>query len=157
MDFWKELKYFKRSEFPEPEKMDETLMRNLDALRGYLGVSIIITYSTNGSHSKKTQHTEGFAVDVVVPNFKGSIFSLYLVVERFNFTGIGVYPNWKYKGKMIGGLHLDNRILETVYTQGARWLGVPEYSNRIGKIKNAYYPLNTVNLIKYKLLTKVEE
>lgn len=149
------LEFFKPSEFPEPEKMDSELLKMLDSFRKYLGVPIVITFSTNGSHSKNSQHFKGKAVDIVVPNFGGSLFSLYLIAERYNFTGIGLYPRWKSAGVICGGLHLDSRELYQGF--GARWIGVGQYDEVKDKIVNKYYPLNTKSLIETKVLTKVEE
>lgn len=149
---WEKIKHFSKDEFVKPELMNFNLLKKLDCYREYLGTKIIVSYSTNGSHTKQSQHYLGNAVDVVFPEYKGSLFSLYLIAERFNFCGIGVYPKWSYKNKKIGGLHLDERPLEAPLYQGARWIGVPEFNQALGKNKNAYYALNPRNLITYNVI-----
>ena len=52
------------------------------------------------------------------PNYQGALQDLYLMAERFNFTGIGVYPDWEVNGVVKGGLHLDIRS-----GPPARWTG----------------------------------
>lgn len=146
MENFKGIKNFKPSEFSEPEKMSPKLLKLLDALRDYLGRPIVITSSTEGKHSKNSQHYLGKAVDIIVPNYRGSLLSLYLLVERFNFTGIGLYPDWKYNGKRIGGLHLDVR--DEINEQGARWIGKLQ---RDGSQK--YLPLTTATLVKTRIVT----
>lgn len=140
------LKHFSPSEFQDPDKMNPKLLRKLDVLREYLGLRIIITSSTGGVHVANSQHYLGNAVDIVVPDWKGSLFSLYLIIERFNFAGLGLYPRWSFKGAKIGGFHLDERDL--IDFQGKRWIGIPQTDERTGAEKTFYLPLNMPNLIK---------
>lgn len=148
---FKNLKHFTEKEFDQPDKMNIVLLRELDMLREYLDRSIIITSSTGGTHTEGSQHYLGNAVDIIVPTFDGSPFSLYLIAERFSFSGIGVYPDWTYKGKRIGGLHLDVR--DRKGGQGARWIG-KKYQDAETKVdKMFYYPLNPENLLKHKIIT----
>lgn len=146
------VKHFLPSEFAEPEKMDRGLLLELDRFRAYLDLKVIVTYSTDGSHSKNSQHYLGKAVDCIVPDYKGSLFGLYLIAERFDFNGIGIYPKWHYKRKPIFGLHLDKRELKAPYYQRARWIGIPEYNEHLGKKKNEYYTLNPKNMIDLKII-----
>lgn len=139
------LKYFKESEFHEPEKINHDLLYKLDAYRDYIGVSIIITSSTDGIHTPNSQHYLGNAVDIVIPDRKGSLIAQYLIAERFNFNGIGIYPDWCYNGDVIGGFHLDVRPLAN--NQGARWLGKKSPDG-----KTQYIPLSIKFLKKYKIL-----
>ena len=145
MKNFKNIKHFKPSEFYTPESISHELLCRLDALREYLGHSIVITCSTDGVHVEGSQHFLGRAVDIMVPTYQGSLFSLYLIIERFGFRGMGLYPNWNYKGQMIGGFHLDVRKLEGY--QSAKWLGV------FIKGEQRYVPFSPSNLVKFKIIT----
>ena len=146
MKNFKNIKHFKPSEFSEPEKISHELLCRLDALREYLGLSIMITSSTEGEHVESSQHYLGKAVDVVIPNYQGSLFSLYLIIERFGFRGIGLYPDWKLRGKKIGGFHLDVRTVDNY--QSAKWIG---YKNKLGVTK--YSAFSIANLIRMNIIT----
>ena len=96
------------------------------------------------------------AVDIIVPKFKGSLLDLYLTAERFNFNGVGLYNGWKYKGKVVGGLHLDMRLLDveadgTFYYRTNRWLGVSTPVKKRGKLvaSQKYHAFNEANLKKH--------
>jgi len=150
-----DLKYFKREEFqinPEdnPDNIDHDFLYRLDSLRGYTGMKIIVTSSTSGTHIKDSYHYKGLACDVIFPEWKGSLFGLYLIIERFNFTGIGMYPDWHYQQKKIGGFHLDRRPVKNY--QGARWIGYNEYNMDTNKNEQKYIALNIMNMKRLKLL-----
>lgn len=141
-----------------PEKLknlDQALLKKVLSLVTYLNTKVIIAYSNDGSHTKNSFHYQNLAVDLVFPEYKGSLFSLYLIVERFGFIGIGLYPKLKFEGKNFSSIHLDMRILGEE-EQRPRWIAIPEFREDVGKIRNAYYPLNPQNLVKFKILTKVE-
>ena len=146
------MKHFKDDEFHDIKIMNQELLIRLDAFREYIGLSIIVTSSNEPtrSHNKKSQHYINNAVDIVVPEWKGSIFSLYLLAERFGFTGIGIYPKWRYKGKITGGLHLDMRPV--VGFQGSRWIGYPEKVEGTQYFSTKYYALNMKNLVTLKIV-----
>jgi len=76
-EFWKYIKYFKPSEFDSPdfkgtgEKMNEKLIRHLDALRIYLAKPLRVNsgYRTEAHNiaikgSKNSAHLTGEAVDI---------------------------------------------------------------------------------------------
>jgi len=125
---WEDLKYFKKDskidKWGNPDKMDPFLLLYLDEFREAIGTPLIVTSGYRAGDP--AQHGLGRAVDVVAPEFKGPLFDLYLIAERFNFGGIGVYRDWLYDGKRIGGLHLDTRLLMGSYQiqkcMAARWL-----------------------------------
>ena len=146
------IKHFTPQEFiktgGEPERMDRNFLLKLDAFREYLGSSIFVNHSTGGQHTSASQHYLGLAVDIFVPNFGGSLLSLYLIAERFNFTGIGIYPEWQYQDAVSGGLHLDERVLDNYHS--ARWIGITNND------RNKYIALTPKNLIETGILTKVK-
>lgn len=134
------MKYFKKSEFDDFDKMNPALIERLEALRAYVATPIVITSSTGGVHEPDSEHYKGNAVDIIMPNTHKSLFDLYLAVERFGFHGVGIYPHWRYADEIKGGFHLDLREFEDCY---ARWMGV----NINGK--QSYVALNQENIIKY--------
>jgi len=94
--------------------MDFELLKRLDALREFVGHPIIIHcgYATNG-HTKHSQHYLGKAADFHILNM--NLINQYLMAERFMFTGIGIYPDWKHPG-----LHCDVRYKDHEQPQD-RW------------------------------------
>jgi uncharacterized protein YcbK (DUF882 family) len=122
------------------EKMDRGLLLKLDALRMFLKMPIHVTsgWRPSGKYGvNDSQHLIGLAADIVAPDV--GLMDLYLAAERFAFTGIGVYPDWSYGGKVTGGLHLDVRT-----GQPARWLG-----KSAGPGSMQYLALSAANLVKY--------
>lgn len=157
MNQWSNLKYFKSDSttdaWGDPKKMDSFLLLFLDEFREAVGSPLIVTSGYRGGDP--AQHGLGRAVDVVAPNWAGSLFDLYLLAERFGFTGIGIYRDWIHNGKKLGGLHLDTRLILGSYNpalKGARWLcvrpGADKLSNisEILKIKQVYKPLDLKTL-----------
>lgn len=66
------------------------------------------------------EHGKGLAADILAPGFPGGLLAFYLAAEHSNvWRGIGVYPAWRFDGKVIGGLHVDIRAGKT-----ARWMGL---------------------------------
>jgi hypothetical protein len=152
---WAKLRYFqKKSPFDNwynESLMNPDLLFRLDDFRHFIKTPIIVTSGAGGKHEKNSQHYIGNAVDIIAPHYHDSLFNLYLMSERFGFTGIGIYPNWVYKGEMKGGLHVDVRALEkekdgTINYRGSRWMGVKE-----GGTQN-YYPLTHSFLTKFNLV-----
>jgi len=156
---WEDLKYFKKEsttdKWGDPDRIDKFLLLYLDEFRDAIGTPLIVT--SGFRKGDPGQHGLGRAVDVVAPNFGGSLFDLYLIAERFNFSGIGVYRDWLYEGKRVGGLHLDTRMLIGTYKKefmSARWLCIRPGTqgsldaNSILSVKQVYIPLNHENLRK---------
>jgi len=98
--WWEDLYYFKHDEqyktgsgllknsFPEPEKMNEALLRMLDRARGIAGVTFTITSSYRPGDPRS--HGKGLAVDIRV---KGSLQRLQIVqaLLQVGFVRLGVY------------------------------------------------------------------
>lgn len=144
------LKHFQASEFSDPDRMNHDLLYRLDALREYLNTEIFISSSTGGDHVSNSQHYLGNAVDVLFPKWQGSLMSLFLIIERFGFSGIGIYPKWKINSKTIGGFHLDVRTVSKF--QYKRWIGIPRLDESKNKVITAYLPFNMINLSKQGLI-----
>lgn len=131
------LKFFKRTEnWGDPDRMNPILLKTLDNFRAFVGKPIVITCGTQGVHADESEHYKGNAVDLICPGVK--LLDLYLAAERFPFTGIGVYPDWRYKEQTVGGLHVDIREVAHL-SFGARWMGYA----------GSYHALTFENLKKF--------
>lgn len=140
MNIYNELKFFTENEnWGDASRINHRLLYELDSFRKEVGSPIIISCGTQGQHSEFSQHHKGKAVDVLCPAL--DIFEFYLLAEQFNFTGIGIYVDWRFGGQQIGGLHLDVRDLPP-YFSGARWLCCA----------GVYCALTVENLKKYKII-----
>jgi len=112
---WFSIKHFSPLEnWGDPFCMSRRLLYLLDAWRDFIECPVVVHcgFEEKG-HSEKSQHYLGNAVDLHVVGM--SLLYAYLSVERFGFTGIGVYPYWSSPG-----LHLDVRPLGELVS-GARW------------------------------------
>jgi len=140
---FKVLKYFRSigpDQWGDPTKMSLDLLLNLDHLRAKIGSPI---YVTSGYRAQSrfgvndSEHLRGKAVDVVCPALQ--LMDFYLAAERIPaFHGIGIYPDWMWDSRVVGGLHLDIRDLP------ARWMGV---SNPV--TGQSYVALSKENLKRY--------
>lgn len=131
-----------------PESAGERKLskRLLGFVDGYLVYTRMPAIVTSGyREGDKGQHGKGNALDVVVDLGMGSGIDAILSALRFNFTGLGVYPDWKIEGvKRTLGFHFDVRE-KTPLEPSARWLHM-----RIdGKIEK--YALNYSNLLKFEV------
>lgn len=118
-----------------PTLMNPFLMAEMERFVRYVQSEFIIT--SDYREGDKGDHGRGDAVDIMFVNSNHSLLDIYLMAERFSFNAIGVYPDWKYKYKNLGGFHLGYR---KVVLCGARWM-------RVGS--KDYIPLNEVNIKKY--------
>lgn len=153
---WAKLKHFRPDsaidKWGDTREIDDSLLLSLDDFRSYIGCPIYVTagVKTSGHASTSFHYPEqgGCAADVLIPDFSGNGLDLLLDAGRFGFTGIGYYPDWKWKGKKVGGLHLDKRPLGldsdgTLNYKQARWMGVEQNGRQL------YIPLNYENIKKH--------
>ena len=113
---WAGIRYFspdsKIDNWGDTHQISGDLLLELDRLRQFIGVPIIITSafrSASNGNEGGSQHNIGLAADIIAPSFKGSLLDLYFAASRFEFRGIGVYRDWEHAGKKVGGLHVDVR------------------------------------------------
>jgi len=138
---WSKVKHFSsKDNWRDVSKIVPDLIYLLDSFRSFIGTPLIVTSAYR--EGDKAQHGLGRAVDVVAPKYEGSLFDLYLSAERYAFTGIGLYRDWKHDNKKIGGLHLDVRILSE-NEKAARWTCVKNSSGT-----QVYLPMNLETLKK---------
>ena len=135
---WKNIKHFRKEEFNHPKRMAYAHVKRLDKFRDNLGSSIIIT--SDYRESETSMHGKGLATDIIAPKIT-NLFEFYLEAERFNFTGLGIYPHWQLNGNVIGGLHVDSRSPKN--GRGARWICI------LVNGKQEYITLNQENLQRY--------
>jgi len=135
---WQGLKHFKPDskidKWGAPEKIDPFLLQFLDEFTEAANTKIVVT--SGWRKGDAAQHGLGRAVDIVAPDWVESLFDLYLLAERFGFTGIGLYRDWLYNGRRIGGLHLDTRLIvgkNNPALKTARWTCVRDGSEGMTK------------------------
>lgn len=147
---WTQLKYLnQKMNWGEPEKMHPTFLYTLDSWCVFEKKGIFITPhgGTKGEHATKSLHYNGMAGDfVVLGSSRDELVDLFISLTRFPFTEIGIYPNWKYNEKVVGGFHvgLDNSQL---MVRTKLWIGVAD-----SKGNNNYVGVNLANLKAYKLI-----
>lgn len=142
---WASIKWFTPHEnWGNAGLMQAVLVSELDLFREFLDTAIVVTCGTQGQHTDGSLHYVGRAVDIIVPD-PGSrtLMDLWTDASRFGFTGIGLYRDWCYNGKVTGGLHL-----ERAHVLGKRkyWVCVKENGTQV------YLPFNSTNLKKYNLI-----
>lgn len=141
---WSKLKYMtKKDNWGDPAKMSKNLVYNLENLRIFVGKPLTLTcpaYTPGNGHSQNSQHYFGNAADWTVKGL--SILNMYILAERFNFTGIGLYPN---NGNPF--VHTDVRETDCMNVQ-CRWIAVPGGSGAGGW---TYLEMSEENLRKYCL------
>ena len=161
---WDKVKHFRPNslvdQWGDPYAINDDHILRLDDFRSYINTPVIVTaavktngHSTSSFHYSKKDKITGeeighCATDIVIPDYDLSPYDLILDALRFGFTGVGYYPHWKYKGKVVGGLHLDSRPLivgrdNTVEYAHSRWMGV-----EIDNVQQ-YIGLSFENLLKY--------
>ena len=103
---WHQIKHFSPAEnWGDPSRMEVAFIQRLDAFRSCIESPVIITCGTQGRHRENSLHGYGLAVDCVIPG--RPLLDNWIDACRFDFTGLGFYPDWEYKGKQTGGLHLE--------------------------------------------------
>ena len=109
---WEKVRYFKRHEFHDADKLNPLLIYSLDALRHAAGKPIKI--NSDYRPGDPGQHGLGKAADIVISGF--SVVDQFLIAEKTRlFSGIGIYPYWNSPG-----IHVDIRTLKP-HEPGARW------------------------------------
>ena len=131
--------------------IDDELLLVLFDFRVWIGVPIYVLWGTNGKHGTDSFHyvqNGACAVDIAIPDYPKTPIDLLLDVFRFDFRGVGFYPDWKYNGKPAKGLHLDRRPLKwdpdhTKNYRENRWLGVKGTEGQV------YLPFTFENINKH--------
>jgi hypothetical protein len=139
---WKHIKYMHHSgeNWGDPYKVSRMLVFNIENMRIFLNKGIGLTcpaYSTSG-HSPSSMHYQGKAADIRV--YGATLLEMYITAERFNFSGIGLYPN---NGRPF--MHVDVRDHDATDKQ-ARWIALP--TDEPGKHWK-YVGLTEENIRKY--------
>lgn len=111
---WGAVKYFTPDEnWGDVSKINPRLVYLLNTLRDFVKKPIRI-HRYAYEPRDKGQHPLGNAADMHIEDMH--IMDQFFAASRFNFTGIGAYPNWNNPG-----LHVDCRPLE-IYQPTARWM-----------------------------------
>lgn len=104
---WDHLRFFKPSEFADPEKMDLAFLVRLDLARASAGIPFRINSSYRDD--PVSAHRLGQAVDIACVDSNSRIIIVSSLL-RLGFRRIGVYPLH---------IHVDS----THFTPAAMWLG----------------------------------
>jgi uncharacterized protein YcbK (DUF882 family) len=109
-DIWGNLKHFSKDEaWGDPERMNHSLLLQLDYFREASGVPFVVTngFDTSG-HVTNSYHYSGRAVDGRFVEKSGKVLSLrehIILALKSPFGGIGIYT-WSARGPFV---HFDNR------------------------------------------------
>ena len=131
---WGRVRYFTKDEkWGNPTLIVPELVYELDDFRHDIGVPILVTCGTQGKHVYNSYHfwkmapgddnemPKGLALDIMFPTLeRHHLPDLAIKALKFGFTGVGIYPNWQYKEKTIGGMHVDYRPKR----KKATWIGL---------------------------------
>lgn len=132
-------KYFKPDSkvdnFGEFYNIDPALLRRADELREAIGHPVFVT--SGYRRGDPNAHGKGLALDLICPGVP--LMEFYKAAEKLDFSGLGVYPHWKWKGTMVGGLHVD------IWIAGRRWMGIRPKADA----EQIYIRLSPENLKKY--------
>lgn len=117
MSFPTDLRYFRASEFAEPDKMDRAFLRKLDSIRASAAVPLFVTSSYRDGPG--SAHHLGCAVDVA-DNLKGNPissrwrFQVVRAALQHGITRIGIYDRH---------IHLDT---SEIHPQDVLWTGISD-------------------------------
>src|SRR6185369_17437059 len=105
---WGQIVFFHAADnWGDPMLMDYDFVKTVDQYRSFTKIPMIVSCGTQGEHAQLSLHYSGLAGDFVFPTKNDfTLFDLYLTAFRFPFTEVGIYPQWRYNGREVGGLHL---------------------------------------------------
>lgn len=147
---WSQLSYLnEKMNWGDVSKMDAAFLYTLDSWCVFEKKGIFVTPhgGNTGNHQPGSLHYQGKACDFIVMGATlDDVLDIFVSLSRFPFSEIGIYPNWKYNGKVIGGFHvgLDNRQL---MVRKKLWMGISEPDGR-----TVYIGITKNNLMSYKLI-----
>lgn len=98
------------------DAVNQDVRDELDLLSEFIKEDLYVTSAFRPGDPR--EHGERLAVDVICPTM--NLFDFFIASQRFIFSGIGIYPDWKFNGNKVGGLHLDMRTAKF----RAIWMGV---------------------------------
>lgn len=151
----------------DPDCIDPIFLRTLDEYLDALQLRIYMTNAqrpAGASKYKNSAHLKDakglvYGCDLI-PLRRGTkreLFDCFLLATKFPFTGIGIYPQWKYKhgeSYEYGGLHLDcspNRKLRPGQRVGY-WMGVSKWFDDKQKYGWNSIAIDSGSLHQYGLL-----
>lgn len=101
---WNQIKHFKLKEWGNWKKVNPALIYLMDEFRKFINKPIIIHVAYEERPNSNSQHPLGNAVDFHVVGIHP--LDVYLLAERFPFTGLGIYGKDVWNNP---GLHADIR------------------------------------------------
>lgn len=141
---WESLSHFDATEnWGDPDLMEFEFVSELDALRDFEKTRMVVSCGTQGKHARGSLHYIGRAADIVYPDCTwDQLLDRFLTALRFEFTEIGIYPDWRFDGRIVGGLHLGLDDLNPC--ERKFWIGV-----RNADGGNEYHAMTANNLIRF--------
>lgn len=95
------MEYFRPEEFNHPDLIDHRVVEMLEAMRRQVP-GVIITINSDVRIGDPKEHGRGRAVDFVIRDARTKkalpIVKQFLLMVRFFWTGIGIYPSWNEPG-----------------------------------------------------------
>jgi hypothetical protein len=142
---WKQMRHFGPNEdWGEPSKMDFGFVSELDAFREFLKEALVVTHGTQGQHAEGSLHYSGEAADLIYLG-RRPLIDVFFTALRFDFTGLGLYRDWEFNGKRVGGLHLQRAGAQLLQPKRL-WLNVSQDNTKL------YLALTAENIINFKFL-----
>lgn len=136
---WEQIAFFHKDEnWGDWKMMDFDFIRTCDAFRHYIGDPMLVSCGIQGVHAQLSLHYSGLAADFVFPHRHKSLLDLFIDATRFPFSEIGIYPDWQYGGKKVGGIHLGKS--KDVVLRKKYWVALD------GAKGKAYLPANVESL-----------
>jgi len=146
-DDFKHIRHFSMDEIPGWDKVDLEVIKRLDEMRHTdgeeMGWYFIITsaYREAKPGVRYSFHHDGMAIDGMMidraTRLPLPLLKQYVIAERYNWGGIGLYPFWNRPG-----LHLDIREYSS-FDRQARW-----WRDRDGTYRNLYDYFESRGLFK---------
>lgn len=125
--------HFSVSEFSisgDQTKMKRDIVEPVAALRLWHGFPTYISSAFRPGDPRS--HGQGLAIDQIMfydwENVPVAPLHQWNLANGWGFKGVGIYFDWRYKGKLVPGLHLDN--LDDG-TRPARWLRITQNGQRL--------------------------
>jgi len=126
-------------------------MYALDSWCEYMKLNIYVTPhgGTSGTHVPGSLHYKGEAADIMIFHRNGNtLLDLFISLNRFPFTEIGLYPHWDFKGSRVGGIHVGmNSVAILQNTRRKYWIGI---KTTLGK--QTYTNITESNLKLYGII-----
>lgn len=105
--------------------MEPLFLEELDWFLHIEHLEFFISQGNQGHHVEGSEHYRGLACDIVFPKIlQKNLPDVFHTALRYDFTGVGIYSEWNYHDKKVGGLHLQ-KVPEQIHNRKRLWLWGP--------------------------------